>query len=281
MNTLRQRLELHGCKRVNTVESDFLKIDPEKYPFIRGILVDPSCSGSGMIRRLGRLQKLRGRPTKAMRQRMMEKAESKKRDGEASNSDEGEGEDEQEEEVEGEDGGEDMGEEDEEEEDEEEEDENEEDDDEEGDGVREDDSVGSVDSEGDSDGSDSSGGSEDSEAGGKAPKRERKHGRPGDQRLRRLAGFQKRILRHAFKFPNVSRIVYSTCSTHQIENEDVVKAVLKDDIVKENFQLVDSLCLPLAIPSTCSQSLDRCSFLLALPPPTFCCPPSDLHPTPF
>ncbi|XP_047971504.1 25S rRNA (cytosine-C(5))-methyltransferase NSUN5 isoform X1 [Salvia hispanica] len=45
-------------------------------------------------------------------------------------------------------------------------------------------------------------------------------------RLRKLAAFQKRVLEHALSFPAVDRIVYSTCSIHQIENEDVVNSVL-------------------------------------------------------
>ncbi|GLT25612.1 hypothetical protein SLA2020_007320 [Shorea laevis] len=46
------------------------------------------------------------------------------------------------------------------------------------------------------------------------------------QRLNKLATFQKKALAHALSFPAVERIVYSTCSIHQIENEDVVKAIL-------------------------------------------------------
>ncbi|GAB2285914.1 hypothetical protein Dimus_020347 [Dionaea muscipula] len=45
-------------------------------------------------------------------------------------------------------------------------------------------------------------------------------------RLTKLAAFQERALKHALSFPEVERIVYSTCSIHQIENEDVVKSVL-------------------------------------------------------
>ncbi|KAL2525665.1 S-adenosyl-L-methionine-dependent methyltransferase superfamily protein [Abeliophyllum distichum] len=45
-------------------------------------------------------------------------------------------------------------------------------------------------------------------------------------RLRKLAAFQKKALEHALCFPAVERIVYSTCSIHQIENEDVVSSVL-------------------------------------------------------
>lgn len=44
--------------------------------------------------------------------------------------------------------------------------------------------------------------------------------------LQRLASFQKRVLEHALSFPAVERIVYSTCSVHQIENEDVINSVL-------------------------------------------------------
>lgn len=45
-------------------------------------------------------------------------------------------------------------------------------------------------------------------------------------RLTKLAAFQKRALEHALSFPAVVRVVYSTCSIHEIENEDVIKSVL-------------------------------------------------------
>jgi len=47
-------------------------------------------------------------------------------------------------------------------------------------------------------------------------------------RLRRLARFQTILLKHAMSFPNVQKIVYSTCSIHAEENEQVVSTALKE-----------------------------------------------------
>lgn len=55
-------------------------------------------------------------------------------------------------------------------------------------------------------------------------------------RLTKLASFQKKALEHALSFPSVERIVYSTCSIHQVENEDVIKSVLPLAF-KNGFQL--------------------------------------------
>ncbi|XP_063002591.1 28S rRNA (cytosine-C(5))-methyltransferase [Elgaria multicarinata webbii] len=59
------------------------------------------------------------------------------------------------------------------------------------------------------------------------------------ERLQALAGFQRKMLAHALSFPAVQRVVYSTCSVHQEENEDVVRAVLEQR--GKAFRLVDAL----------------------------------------
>ncbi|KAL7987103.1 hypothetical protein Chor_006022 [Crotalus horridus] len=48
-------------------------------------------------------------------------------------------------------------------------------------------------------------------------------------RLQALAGFQRKMLAHALQFPALQRLVYSTCSVHKEENEDVVKNVLEQE----------------------------------------------------
>ncbi|KAI9512987.1 S-adenosyl-L-methionine-dependent methyltransferase [Russula earlei] len=47
------------------------------------------------------------------------------------------------------------------------------------------------------------------------------------ERLAKLAAFQLQMIRHAMKFPAVVKIVYSTCSIHPEENEQVVSAALR------------------------------------------------------
>lgn len=46
-------------------------------------------------------------------------------------------------------------------------------------------------------------------------------------RIEGLAKFQEAALRHALRFPALQRLVYSTCSLHARENEDVVGSVLE------------------------------------------------------
>lgn len=48
-----------------------------------------------------------------------------------------------------------------------------------------------------------------------------------EQRLWYLEALQRKMLMHAMSFPNVKRIVYSTCSIHEEENESVVLYGLK------------------------------------------------------
>lgn len=47
-----------------------------------------------------------------------------------------------------------------------------------------------------------------------------------EKTLSNLADFQFSIIDHAMNFPSVEYIVYSTCSVHRIENEDVVARIL-------------------------------------------------------
>lgn len=48
-------------------------------------------------------------------------------------------------------------------------------------------------------------------------------------RLASLASFQLRCLNHALRFPSLKRLVYSTCSIHKQENEEVVAACLQQN----------------------------------------------------
>ena len=69
-----------------------------------------------------------------------------------------------------------------------------------------------------------------------------------EMRLRNLSALQCKLLEHASKFPNVKRIVYSTCSIHAEENESVVKQTLEN--IGSDFQLEK------AIPSWLRRGLD-------------------------
>lgn len=53
------------------------------------------------------------------------------------------------------------------------------------------------------------------------------------QRLTKLSSFQFQIVKHALLFPNAKKVVYSTCSVHAEENEQVVLDLLVDNKVKE------------------------------------------------
>ncbi|CAH8658862.1 unnamed protein product [Dicrocoelium dendriticum] len=55
------------------------------------------------------------------------------------------------------------------------------------------------------------------------------------ERLQRLSNLQAKLLRHALSFPNLERVVYSTCSIHSEENETVVSESVEREAGK--FQL--------------------------------------------
>jgi len=57
-----------------------------------------------------------------------------------------------------------------------------------------------------------------------------------DERLSALSHFQYEILLHALKFPNLKRLVYSTCSVYKQENECIIQKVL--NVLGNQFQLV-------------------------------------------
>ncbi|NXS98596.1 NSUN5 methyltransferase, partial [Jacana jacana] len=66
----------------------------------------------------------------------------------------------------------------------------------------------------------------------------REEAAPSAERLQALAGFQRKALGHALRFPALRRLVYSTCSLHREENEDVVQAVLQEQ--GSAFRLVEA-----------------------------------------
>ncbi|XP_029994519.1 28S rRNA (cytosine-C(5))-methyltransferase isoform X2 [Sphaeramia orbicularis] len=57
-------------------------------------------------------------------------------------------------------------------------------------------------------------------------------------RLASLASFQLRCLNHGLRFPRLKSLVYSTCSIHSQENEDVISACLQQN---PSFRLVPLL----------------------------------------
>ncbi|KAL5359962.1 S-adenosyl-L-methionine-dependent methyltransferase [Aspergillus floccosus] len=54
----------------------------------------------------------------------------------------------------------------------------------------------------------------------------------GPERLTKLSNLQTRIVEHALSFPAATRVTYSTCSIHLVENEAVVERVLASEVAK-------------------------------------------------
>jgi putative methyltransferase len=53
-------------------------------------------------------------------------------------------------------------------------------------------------------------------------------------RLTKLSNLQARIVEHALSFPAATRVTYSTCSIHLIENEAVVSRVLASEVARSH-----------------------------------------------
>ena len=70
-----------------------------------------------------------------------------------------------------------------------------------------------------------------------------------DKRIQSLSNFQLVALKHAMSFPNVDRIVYSTCSVYDEENEGVVSKALSEVVETSqhhdgsSWQLMAPKCL--------------------------------------
>lgn len=57
-------------------------------------------------------------------------------------------------------------------------------------------------------------------------------GKSLEERLDSLADFQLELVLHAMKFPAAKKITYSTCSVHMEENENVVLDAIRSDVAK-------------------------------------------------
>lgn len=68
-----------------------------------------------------------------------------------------------------------------------------------------------------------------------------KSGRTARTKAEALSKFQERILEHALRFPRVHKVVYSTCSIFEEENEEVVRRVLSKAEFSDSFEIENAL----------------------------------------
>jgi len=81
-----------------------------------------------------------------------------------------------------------------------------------------------------------------------------------EKRLKGLSGFQTAALSHALSFPHVKKVVYSTCSVHRQENEDVV--------LKASKRFADTFKLVHILPEWKNRGLDQASECIRAVPET-------------
>ena len=62
-----------------------------------------------------------------------------------------------------------------------------------------------------------------------------------EERIESLRNLQVTMLQHAMSFPSVTRIVYSTCSVHKQENEDVIQEAISNN--RSSWSVVAPKCL--------------------------------------
>jgi len=71
--TLQKMLARASCKNVEPVRADFLDSDPQEYGKVTRILLDPSCSGSGIVNRLDYLLEDGGNEDDSQKQERLDK----------------------------------------------------------------------------------------------------------------------------------------------------------------------------------------------------------------
>ncbi|EFO17139.1 hypothetical protein LOAG_11363 [Loa loa] len=60
-------------------------------------------------------------------------------------------------------------------------------------------------------------------------------------RLQSLSNLQAMLLKHALGLPNLKKIVYSTCSIYEEENEQVIEEILNDEFLRTQFKLIKAM----------------------------------------